>query len=108
MRRNIALQYDDKKKTKIYLYTHWGADGLEKVLAEALEFGKGRWDDHSYLARIIFSRMIQDQVLEETGYGIAPFPIDEEFPTIKVNLADRTVNNVAYVNFIKEPEMFKI
>jgi hypothetical protein len=51
-------------------YTHWGATDLPAVVAEALKRGKGRWDDESYLNRIVFSEMIQDDVLSETGYGI--------------------------------------
>ena len=83
MRRNIALDYGDERK--IYLYTHWGAEHLEDVLREALIRGRSRWDDPPYLARIIFSEMIQDEVLDTTGYGIAPYVMDDEFPTIEID-----------------------
>jgi hypothetical protein len=54
----------------LYLYTHWTAYRLHKTVADALNRGRGRWNDNEYLSRIIFSEMIKDEVLEETGYGI--------------------------------------
>ena len=54
----------------LYFYTHWGAEKLPIVVANALNRGRGRWGDYEYLNRIIFSEMIQDEVLSETGYGI--------------------------------------
>jgi hypothetical protein len=98
MRRNIALDYG--RERKIYLYTHWGAEGLEDVLRDALLRGRSRWDDPSYLARIIFSEMIQDEVLDTTGYGIAPYVMDDEFRTIEVDLEKRTVGGVPFEQFV--------
>ena len=98
MRRNIALAFDDA--STIYLYTHWGAEGLEETLREALLRGKDRWRDPSYLARIIFFEMIQDEVLRTTGYGIAPYPIDEEYPTIKVDLKHQMVGDRTFEEFV--------
>ena len=98
MRRNIALDYG--VGNKIYLYTHWGAERLEQVLREALMRGQSRWDDPPYLARIIFSEMIQDEVMDTIGYGIAPYVMDDEFPTIEVDLGKRTVNGQPYPAFV--------
>jgi hypothetical protein len=98
MRRNIALDYGGEGK--IYLYTHWGAEGLEDVLRDALIRGRSRWADPSYLARIIFSEMTQHEVLDTTGYGIAPYVMDDEFPTIEVDLGKRTVNGVPFDEFV--------
>ena len=98
MRRNIALDYG--ANTKVFLYTHWGAEHLEDTLRAALIRGRDRWDDPPYLARIIFSEMIQDEVLEETGYGIAPYVMDDEFPTIEVDLENRTVNRQSFEMFV--------
>ena len=106
MRRNVALSYGrgrnqpDGDYPKIYFYTHWGAEHLEDVLRAALVRGRSRWGDPDYLARIIFSEMIQREVLETTGYGIAPYECDPEFPTVEVNLVRRTVNGVPYEEFI--------
>lgn len=109
MRRNIALDYGAKYKDKIYLYTHWDAEGLEQTLAKALDAGRGRWDDDSYLARIIFSHVVDGVPLDqETGYGLSPFEIDPEFPTLEVDLNGNTVNGVKFEEFIKNPSMFSI
>lgn len=112
MRRNIALQYQGEPKTKdedsnvIYLYTHWDAEGLEDTLAHTLDRARSRWDDESYLARIIFTDVTARVGDELTGYGLAPYEIDPEFPTLWVNLKEQTVNGVPYEDFISNPEQF--
>lgn len=98
MRRNIAVDYGDNQK--IYFYTHWGAAHLEQTLAAALIRGKSRWDDPPYLARIIFSEMIQDEVLDTTGYGISPYECDPEYDTIEVDLEKQSVGGVPFAEFI--------
>lgn len=105
MRRNIKLEYkkvdeDGVKDFPIYFYTHWNAELLPQIIKDALIRGQERWNDESYLARIIFSEMIKDEVLELTGYGIAPYPVDEQFPTITINLEHQTVDNVPYYKYI--------
>lgn len=97
-RRNIQLTYKDRNK--IYFYTHWGADELENVIKKVLR-RKERWDDESYLARMIFSEMIKDKISEETGYGIAPYEIDSENPTIELDLGNQTVNKIPFEEYIK-------
>jgi len=88
-RANVVLRYEDDKR--IYLYTHWGGTALFETLQMALKRGKFRWSDPSYLGRIIFSEMIQYEVLEETGYGIAPYPTDNEWPFLVVDLEKQEV-----------------
>ena len=70
-RGNIILKFHDGNK--IYFYTHWGGSQLKNTLKNALKRGKDRWGDEPYLARIIFSEMIKDEVLKNTGYGITPY-----------------------------------
>jgi hypothetical protein len=36
----------------------------------ALEHAKPRWSDDSYATRMMISYLIQDSVLEETGFGV--------------------------------------
>jgi len=55
----------------VYLYTHWDGYEIKKVTANALNRGTSRWDDSEYLARIIFSEMIRDDIDGTTGYGIS-------------------------------------
>jgi hypothetical protein len=99
MRRNIALKYGEVKT--IYFYTHWGAEGLREQLKAALIRGKGRWSDAPYLARIIFAEMIQHELLQDTGYGIAPYEMDPEYPTISVDLEQQTVDGLPFAAYIQ-------
>lgn len=108
MRRNIALTYTGQKEPSIYLYTHWGADGLEEVLAQSLNRARERWSDEAYLARVIFTDMTAGAGSDVTGYGLAPYECDPEYKTLKVNLAEMTVNGVRFDDFIDDPSQFAI
>lgn len=112
MRRNIELNYGpeegETKDRVIYLYTHWGAAGLENQLAASLERGRERWDDESYLARIIFTDMTEGVGKDLTGFGLSPYEIDPGFKTLSVDLRAKTVNDVPYEDFLKNPQMFAI
>lgn len=89
-RANIRFVYEDGDD--VYFYTHWDGSKLPNILRSALERGIGRWDDEIYLARIIFSEMIQNHILNETGYGIAPYPAgDAQHPLITVFAKNKTV-----------------
>ncbi len=88
-RGNIAIQYCDDKT--IYFYSHWLGTELRQILANALARGAERWEDESYLARIIFSEMIQDDIKSVTGFGIAPYEVDPEHKTIVVNPREQTI-----------------
>jgi hypothetical protein len=67
-RANIVVE---QTEGSVYLYTHWGGSGIRATLAAALDRGRPRWTDPAYLTRIIFSEMIQGDVLGGTGYGIS-------------------------------------
>jgi hypothetical protein len=56
----------------VYLYTHWGAQELPMVVRNALKRvdSPHRFKDGSYIARIIFSEMIKDDIEGSTGFGI--------------------------------------
>jgi hypothetical protein len=68
-RANVYVHEGDRPG--VYLYTHWEGSTLPQTVVRALYRGRGRWDDVQYLTRIIFSEMIQDDVLSETGFGIS-------------------------------------
>lgn len=111
MRQNIKLVYphgedfEGKEPSNIYLYSHWGGDEgdspLKQDLRRALSRGQ-RWDDEAYLARIIMAEVIRENLDDETGFGLAPYEIDPEFPTIVVDLDAQTVDGVPFDKFIKE------
>jgi hypothetical protein len=98
MRRNIRLDYGGTNQ--IYLYTHWGAQYLEDTLRVALIRDRSRWSDPEYLARIIFSEMIKDEVLDTNGYGLAPYEMDDQYPTIRVDLQHQTVGRQPFEEFV--------
>lgn len=118
MRRHVALVFTPKEITQglekivvdqtIWLYTHWGAEGLEDVLAGALERGRERWDDDGYIARVIASDVFAGAGDDITGYGLTPFVTDDEYPTLFVDLVSMKVNNVPFEDFVKNPQMFAI
>jgi len=91
-RSNIKVIFENEKT--VGFYTHWGGSELQNTLKDALIRGQDRWDDSSYLARIIFSEMIREDVLGETGFGIYPDGMnhEEEHETIYVNVPKKTVS----------------
>ena len=83
-RGNIILDYG--KDQTIGFYTHWDGGYLKEVIQDALKKGVDRWNDPSYLARIIFSELIKEDVDGTTGYGIYPgiWSMDNENPIVYV------------------------
>jgi hypothetical protein len=61
---------DSDAHPAVVLYSHWGETEWQRDLAMALEHAKPRWRDDSYATRMMISYLIQDSVLEETGFGI--------------------------------------
>lgn len=102
-RQRSELPDDPDQRADIFFYTHWGGSELPRTVAEALKRGTGRWDDEAYLARIIFSEMVKDEVLQETGYGIAPYQPDNEHSIVEVDARLKTVNGVPFDQFITDP-----
>lgn len=66
-RSNVVVQ--DSDGGRVYLYSHWAGSEILKSAIKGLE--SGRVDDPAYLARVIFSDMIKDDLDSETGYGIS-------------------------------------
>ncbi len=65
----------------VYLYTHWQGTRLPEIVVDALAM-RARWDDPSYLARIVFCRMVDGRTTDILGYGIATSPPDNQHPII--------------------------
>lgn len=89
-RANIMIK--EEGGGEIYLYSHWGGYDLPRVLANALDRGRGRWNDEPYLSRIIFSEMVKDQIEEDTGYGLSTYRTDWEYDDLIVDVKSQRVN----------------
>lgn len=61
---------DSLTHPSVVLYSHWGETEWQRDIAMALEHAKPRWIDSSYCTRMMVSYLIQDCVLEETGFGL--------------------------------------
>ena len=81
-RANIVMQ---SKAGRIYFYTHWNGYDLPSIAQSGLKRGEGRWNDPAYLGRILFSEMIQNDVLDETGYGISLSICDNSYPLLVID-----------------------
>lgn len=103
-RRNVVVEFTNG--TSVALYTHWAGSDLPQTLAKALDRGRSRWDDPTYLTRMIFSEMIAAEagddvigvLMSETGFGIEPIPTGSDSYCeadpgydLVVSLADKTV-----------------
>lgn len=112
-RANIAIKQDIKdsngQDVYIYLYTHWDGYALPFIVQKALIAGASRYGHTAYLTRIIFSHMIKDSVLDETGYGISTLIGDNNHPIIyiddkkqNITILDKTWSYKEYRNLSKE------
>lgn len=61
---------ESEDKPAVVLYSHWGATEWQRDIAMALDHARPRWDDTSYFTRMVISYLMQDSILDETGFGI--------------------------------------
>lgn len=89
-RSNIAITYSTGET--IFFYGHWLGQENQRIVAEAIAEGR-RLSDEAYFARILFSKMVMQDIHGETGFGIAPYKVDEDYgnPTVTVDFRDNTV-----------------
>jgi hypothetical protein len=105
----VIVQHAFNKETKkserrdIFLYSHNIGYKLPRMLQEVLA-RKSRWDDSSYLARMIFCRMVKGNVSGEIGYGISTYPTDNQCPYLIVDCKTQTVSASLEEKY---PETFK-
>lgn len=79
-RSNIVIQDGEDR---IYLYSHWR--GQSAISAAVHGLRSGRVGDPAYLARIIFSNLVKNDLAEETGYGISTRIQDNEHPIFVID-----------------------
>jgi len=95
---------DSEQGPMVVLYSHWGETEWERDLAMALQHAKPRLGDSSYGTRMIISYLMQDSILEETGFGI--FAINNDCldlgdPTVLIDFTTNTVTDRVSVPFDK-------
>lgn len=106
----------EEDKPPLNLYTHWSGYVWHIRLAEALKFGRNRWNDPAYLTRILITRLYSDIVTDETGGGISFYQImGDGYPLYIVDIPKQTVSAVnedhpedvkkvwTFAEFIAEP-----
>jgi hypothetical protein len=93
-RANIFVaddEYESGSPVGVFLYAHLGSDALPLLLKAVLK-RQQRWDDPSYLARIIFCEMVRGDEAGETGYGISARLGDNEHAVTAVDCGARHVS----------------
>lgn len=84
----------------VWLYTHWGGSELLQDVQTAIR-KRWRWDDDTYLTRIIFDTMSAGQQGQETGYGISTAMGDNSHDLVVVDPSKQEVR-------IEDPETCEV
>jgi len=80
----------------IYLYSHWGGEGMMDTVAHALNVARPRWSDESYATRIFISQIIGSEWSSETGYGLSTSFQDSEHSVPVVNFSKGNVRLIPW------------
>ena len=105
MGARCTFVFKQSKDQAVALYSHWGEDTMYEDLAAALQHAVPRIGDESYYTRMAISYLLQDSILDETGYGLyACNPNDLGFMDhpIIINLIDKTVEDDTGIHSIEE------
>ncbi len=70
------VKFVEENGGEMFFYTHWAGAKLPSTVQDALRRGEDRWDDDSYLARIVFCEMVKNDINGLTGYGLSTRRID--------------------------------
>ena len=100
MGARVNYIFDDGTNALTVLYSHWGAESIDYDLEQAFAHADVRLGDNSYWTRMVISHLIQDELLDETGYGIYAVnpktfsdPFDE---VVEIDLVKETVNGYSF------------
>ena len=96
MGARMNFVFKDDLSSAVVLYSHWGETEWRRDLAMALQHSKPRWTDSSYATRMMISYLMQDSILEETGFGIFSISgpnYDLGDTTVFVDLINHTVTD---------------
>jgi hypothetical protein len=107
MGARCTFVFKDSQDLAVALYSHWGEDSMYADLATALRHAAPRlqMNDTPYATRMAISWLLQDSILEETGYGIyACNPNDLGFMDhpILIDFTNNTISDDTGIHSIDE------
>jgi hypothetical protein len=102
MGARINFVFKDETDASVVLYSHWGQTEWQVDIAGALKHSRNRWMDSSYGTRMMISYLIQDSILDQTGFGIYAisgnnFDLGEQ--TVIIDFVNKTVTDNVPVDF---------
>jgi hypothetical protein len=96
MGARCTFVFKQSEDLAVALYSHWGEDSMYEDLAKALQHAAPRKGDNEYYVRMVISYLMQDSILDETGFGIyACNPNDLGFMDhpILIDLTNSTISH---------------
>jgi hypothetical protein len=103
MGARINFVFKDGTDSSVVLYSHWGQTEWQRDLAMAMDHAKPRLADTSYGTRMIISYLMQDCILDETGFGIYAInnqgSMDLGEQTVVIDFVNKTITDEAPVKF---------
>lgn len=102
----VARQAKGTNRNDVWFYTHWSGSEREETVREALSLNE-RWDDPSYLARIIFDKLTGGDA-STTGFGISTTLQDNEHPICVVDIPEQVVRSVPEGSLVEDDNGFRL
>lgn len=96
MGARCTFVFKQSEDLAVALYSHWGEDSMYQDLAQALQHAAVRSGDKEYYVRMAISYLMQDSILEETGFGIYacdPNDLGHMDHPILIDLTDNTISH---------------
>lgn len=93
-RGNIVIRQGKTSADDVWFYTHWAGSEINQTVKTALA-RRRRWNDDSYLARIVFDTLTAGSQGEETGFGISCSMQDNEHDIVVVDVPNQTVCTIS-------------
>ena len=102
MGARINYIFNDGTEHAVALYSHWGETDWEESIAAAIRHAKPRWNDTSYATRMIISYLMQDQILDETGFGIYAVNSKDFMAwdtTVEIDMVNKQIDGHSFEEF---------
>ena len=96
MGARCTFVFKQSEDLAVALYSPWGEDSMHSDLANALQHAVVRKSDTEYYTRMAVSYLLQDSILDETGFGLyACNPNDLGFADhpILIDLTNNTITD---------------